>query len=172
MFNFVLGNDIYNAEKIASTQQYRTNNPNLLNLMNSSNRYTYIDNAGNLITDLATLASMNEGANAKQYWTPWSFGNATAVPHSWAIESGSFLRLQNVTLGYTIPKKYTKKFLCEQFRVYCTLNNVFVLTDYSGYDPEVSSSIRGSKASGLTPGVDYSAYPKSFSWTLGVNLTF
>lgn len=172
MFNFVLGNDIYNAEKIASTQQYRTSNPNLLNIMNSSNRYTYIDNAGNLVTDLATLAAMNEGANAKKYWTPWSFGNATAVPHSWAVENGSFLRLQNVTVGYTIPAKYTKKFLCEQFRVYCTLNNVFVLTDYSGYDPEVSSSIRGSKASGLTPGVDYSAYPKSFSWTLGVNLTF
>lgn len=172
MFSFVIGNDIYNAEKIASTQQYRTSNPNLLNIMNSSNRYTYIDESGSLITDLATLAAMNEGANAKQYWTPWSFGNAVAIPHSWAIEDGSFLRLQNVTLGYTIPKKYTKKFLCEQFRVYCTLNNVFCLTNYSGYDPEVSSSIRNSNASGLTPGVDYSCYPKSFSWTLGVNLTF
>lgn len=172
MFSFVIGNDIYNAEKIASTQQYRTSNPNLLDIMNSGNRYTYIDNAGKLVTDLATLAQMNEGANAKEYWTPWSFGNAVAVPHSWAIEDGSFLRLQNVTVGYTVPKKYTKKFLCEMLRVYCTLNNVFCLTGYSGYDPEVSSSIRGDKASGLTPGVDYSAYPKSFSWTLGLNLTF
>ena len=172
MFNYVLGKDIYNAEKIASTQQYRTNNPNLLDIMNSSNRYTYIDEGGNLVTDLATLAAMNEGANAKQYWTPWSFGNAVAVPHSWAVEDGSFLRLQNVTVGYTLPTSITKKFACEQFRVYCTLNNVFVLTDYSGYDPEVSSSIRGDKASGLTPGVDYSCYPKSFSWTVGLNLTF
>lgn len=172
MFNFVTGNDIYNAEKIASTQQYRTSNPNLLNIMKSSNRYTYIDNAGNLVTDLVSLAAMNEGANAKEYWTPWSFGNAVAIPHSWAIEDGSFLRLQNITVGYTLPKQLTKKFACEQFRVYCTLNNVYVWTNYSGYDPEVSSSIRGNKASGLTSGVDYSCYPKSFSWTLGVNLTF
>ena len=172
MFNYVIGKDIYNAEKISSTQQYRTNNPNLLDIMNSSNRYTYIDEKGGLVTDLATLAAMNEGVNAKQYWTPWSFGNAVAVPHSWAVEDGSFLRLQNVTVGYTLPTSITKKFACEQFRIYCTLNNVFVLTDYSGYDPEVNSSIRGDKASGLTPGVDYSCYPKSFSWTLGLNLTF
>ena len=172
MFNYVIGKDIYNAEKISSTQQYRTNNPNLLDIMNSSNRYTYIDEKGGLVTDLATLAAMNEGVNAKQYWTPWSFGNAVAVPHSWAVEDGSFLRLQNVTVGYTLPTSITKKFACEQFRIYCTLNKVFVLTDYSGYDPEVNSSIRGDKASGLTPGVDYSCYPKSFSWTLGLNLTF
>lgn len=172
MFSFVYGNDIYNAEKMSASQQYRVSNPNLLGFMNSSNRYTYIDNTGNLVTDLATLQQMNEGANAKEYWTPWSFGNAVITPHSWAIEDGSFLRLQNVTVGYTIPKKYTKKFMCEMLRVYCTLNNVFCLTSYSGYDPEVSSSVRGSKASGLTPGVDYSCYPKSFSWTLGVNLTF
>ena len=121
---------------------------------------------------MVSLAAMNEGANAKEYWTPWSFGNAVAIPHSWAIEDGSFLRLQNITVGYTLPKQLTKKFACEQFRVYCTLNNVYVWTNYSGYDPEVSSSIRGNKASGLTSGVDYSCYPKSFSWTLGVNLTF
>jgi len=57
-------------------------------------------------------------------------------------------------------------------RIYCTLNNVFCLTKYDGYDPEVSSAIRGSKTSGLTPGADYSAYPKSFSWTAGLNITF
>ena len=66
MFNYVIGKDIYNAEKISSTQQYRTNNPNLLDIMNSSNRYTYIDEKGGLVTDLATLAAMNEGVNAKQ----------------------------------------------------------------------------------------------------------
>ena len=43
---------------------------------------------------------------------------------------------------------------------------------YTEYDPEVNSAIRGSKTSGLTPGADYSAYPKSFSWTVGANITF
>ena len=175
MFSFVYGNDIYNASKIASTQQYRTSNyqSNLLNIMHVDNRYTYLDRtSGQLVTDLATLAEMNEGANAKQYWSPISFGTATVLPHSWAVEDGSFLRLQNITVGYTLPRKLTQKFLCEQFRVYCTLNNVYTWTSYSGYDPEVSSYVRGSSSSALTPGVDFSGYPKSFSYTFGVNLTF
>jgi TonB-linked SusC/RagA family outer membrane protein len=172
LFNFVYGNQIYNANKIASAQQYRATNPNMLSFMSQDSRYTYLDNNGNIVTDLATLAAMNEGANAKAYWSPFSFGNATVLPSSWAVEDGSYLRLQNVTVGYTIPTKLTKKFLCSQFRIYGTLNNVFVLTSYTGYDPEVNTAVRGSSTSGLTPGVDYSAYPKSFSWTLGVNVTF
>ncbi|MCL1942106.1 MAG: TonB-dependent receptor [Candidatus Azobacteroides sp.] len=171
-FNWVYGNQIYNADKIAFTQQYRTTYPNVLAYMNSSNRYTYLDAQGNVVTDLATLKEMNEGANAKQYWSPHSFGNAVVIPHSWAIEDGSFLRLQNITLGYTIPRAITRQFACEQFRLYCTLNNVWVWTNYTGYDPEVGTAVRSSSTSAVTPGVDYSSYPKSFSYTFGVNLTF
>lgn len=171
-FSFVVGNDIYNANKLASSQQYRTNYPNLLGFMNSDNRYTYLADNGTVVTDLATLAAMNEGANAKEYWSPLSFGNSNAVIHSWAIEDGSFLRLQNVTLGYTLPRKLAKKFAGERLRIYCTLNNAWVLTNYSGYDPEVSSAGRGSTSKLLIPGLDYSGYPKSFSWTLGLNVTF
>jgi len=173
LFNYVYGNKIYNANKIASSQQYRTTNPNLLGFMRQDNRYTYLSADGKLVTDLATLAAMNEeGAIAKQYWSPFSFGNATVLCYDWAIEDGSFLRLQNVTIGYTIPVKLTKKIKCDRFRLYCTLNNLWILTNYSGYDPEVSSPVRGSSTSGLTPGVDYSSYPKSLSWTFGVNVSF
>lgn len=172
MFSWVYGNKIYNANKIASSQQYRTNNPNLLEFMNSNNRYSYIDENGKQLTSLADLARYNEGDNAKEYWSPLSFGNANVVPHSWAIEDGSFLRLQNITVGYTLPQNWTQKFACSQLRLYCTLNNVFCWTNYTGYDPEVSSPVRSSSTSGLTPGVDYSSYPKSFSWTAGVNITF
>ncbi|GAO31190.1 SusC/RagA family TonB-linked outer membrane protein [Geofilum rubicundum] len=173
MFNFVYGNDIYNANKIASSQQYRTSNPNLLAFMAADNSYTYLDrSSGELVTDLATLREMNEGANAKEYWSPYSFGNATVVPHSWAIEDGSFLRFQNLTLGYTLPTPVSQRIGSENLRIYGTLNNIWVWTNYTGYDPEVSSPVRGSAPSGLTPGVDYSSYPKSFSWTLGINLTF
>ncbi|MDR0542902.1 MAG: TonB-dependent receptor [Dysgonamonadaceae bacterium] len=172
-FSFVVGNDIYNASKLAASQQYRTSWPNLLAFMSSDNRYTYIDMAdGSVITDLDRLAAMNEGANAKEYWSPLSFGNSNAVIHSWAIEDGSFLRLQNVTLGYTIPEHLSKKFACQSLRAYCTLNNVWVWTNYSGYDPEVNSGGRNSTPKQLIPGVDYSGYPKSFSWTFGLNITF
>jgi len=173
LFSYIYGNQIYNANKIASSQQYRTSFPNMLNTMTQDNRYTYLDNAtGLLVTDLATLAAMNEGENAKEYWSPLSFGNATVIPSSWAIEDGSFLRLQNVSVGYNIPAKLLKKFACNQFRFYCTLNNLWVLTNYTGYDPEVSTAVRGSSTSGLTPGVDYSSYPKSIGATFGLNVTF
>jgi TonB-dependent starch-binding outer membrane protein SusC len=173
LFSYVVGQDVYNADKIATSQQYRTSYPNMQAFMSGDNRYSYLDRStGQMVTDLATLAQMNEGANAKEYWSPFTFGNASVLPHSWAIEDGSFLRLQNVTLGYTLPQKITEKALIKRFRVYCTLNNVWILTNYTGYDPEVSSPVRSSSTSGLTPNVDYSSYPKSFSFTLGANLTF
>jgi len=171
-FTYVYGNDIYNANKANMTEQYRTDWPNLLDYMNSAGRYTYIADDGTVVTDLATLAAMNEGANAKKYWSPLSFGNSNAVVNSWLIEDGSFLRLQNVTLGYTLPQKISRKFSVQRLRAYCTLNNVWIWTNYSGYDPEVSSPGRGSTSPQMIPGLDYSGYPKSFSWTFGLNLTF
>jgi hypothetical protein len=87
LVNFVYGNDIYNANKIASSQKYRTSYPNMLSIMDVGNRYTYLDrSSGELVTDLATLRQMNEGENAKALWSPFSLGNATVLPHSWAIE--------------------------------------------------------------------------------------
>ena len=90
------------------------------------------------------------------------------VVTSWAIEDGSFLRLNNVTLGYSLPKKIISKVGMTQCRFYVTVNNAWIWTTYSGFDPEVST-VRGSP---LTPGVDYSAYPKARSYTFGINLSF
>ena len=171
-FAFVYGNDIYNANKAIMTQQYRTNWPNMLSSMSSDNRYTYLADDGTIVTDLETLAAMNEGANAKELWSPFSFGNSNAAVHSWLIEDGSFLRLQNVTLGYTLPNKLSSRAKIERLRLYCTLNNLYVWTKYSGFDPEVSSPGRNDTQKQLIPGLDYSGYPKSFSWTLGLNVTF
>lgn len=173
-FNFVVGNDVYNMDKMASSQSYRNSWASLRGEMTpvtlGGSAWTYLDQAtGTIVTDYETLKAMNASATI---WSPASLSDNNPLPTSWAVEDGSFLRLQNVTLGFTLPKEWTRKFACEQFRLYCTLNNVFCLTGYDGYDPEVNSAIRGSKTSGLTPGADFSAYPKSFSWTAGVNITF
>lgn len=173
-FNFVVGNDIYNMDKMVSSQSYRNSYANLRANMApvtlGGKAWTYLDHAtGAIITDYETLKNMNANAS---YWSGTTMSDNNPVPTSWAIEDGSFLRLQNLTVGFTLPKDWTKKFACNQLRLYCTLNNVFCLTKYEGYDPEVSTAIRNSKTSGLTPGADFSAYPKSFSWTAGVNITF
>lgn len=167
--NWVYGNDIYNANKIAVSQNYRSSYGNMLNTMNSDNRFKYINEKGAVVTNLEELRILNQNANI---WSPFSFGNAVPVFHSWAVEDGSFLRLNNLTMGYTLPIQISKKIGMSQLRFYATGTNLWIWTNYSGYDPEVSSTVRNSSYNALTPGVDYSAYPKSRSITVGVNVTF
>ena len=140
----------------------------MLDDVNSSNRFKYIDANGNLVTDLAELAKLNADASI---WSPFSFGTATPVVHSWAIEDGSFIRLNNVTIGYSLPKNVISKIGMSKLRVYATVYNALLFTKYSGYDPEVSTT-RNSGYTQLTPGVDYSAYPKARTYTFGVNVSF
>jgi TonB-linked SusC/RagA family outer membrane protein len=176
LFNWSLGNDIYNSGKIEFNQYYRTTYGNMLNTMNSAKRFTYIDidgeitgTAGGVVTDLEQLRQLNQN---KTIWSGNnSFGTATAVIHSWAVEDGSFLRLNQLTLGYTFPKQLVKKIGMSQLRMYATGYNLWLLTKYTGYDPEVSTT-RSNSYAALTPGIDYSAYPKSRSITFGVNVTF
>ena len=173
-FNYVVGNDVYNLDKMVSSQSYRNSYASLRQEMTpvtlGGKAWTYMDQAtGKIITDYETLKNMNANASI---WSAATLSDNNPVPTSWAVEDGSFLRLQNLTVGFTFPKMWTKKFACNSLRLYCTLTNVFCLTSYSGYDPEVNSSIRGSKTSGLTPGADFSSYPKSFSWTVGANISF
>lgn len=176
LLNWSLGNDMYNTGKIEFNQYYRTTYGNMLNSMNMENRFTYIDidgsftgKAGGIVTDLAQLAEMNKG---KTLWNGNnSFGTATAVIHSWAVEDGSFLRLNTLTLGYTLPERLVSGIGLKKLRIYATGYNLALWTKYTGYDPEVSTT-RSSGYAALTPGIDYSAYPRSRSVTFGVNVTF
>jgi len=167
-FNFVSGNDIYNTGRVSFDMNYRTTYGNMLDRMNSSNRFKYIDESGALVTNLEQLRTLNANANI---WTPFSMGNASPVFHSDAVEDGSFLRLNNLTLGYSLPKLLISKVRMTRLRVYATVFNAFLWTKYTGYDPEVSAT-RNSSYTALTPGVDYSAYPKSRTFTAGINVTF
>jgi hypothetical protein len=90
-------------------------------------------------------------------------------PSSYQVEDGSFIRLRNVTLGYSVPsKKLFGDSGIDRLRFYITGTNLFTITDYLGYNPEVSNISNNS----LTPGEDYGAYPLTRSFTMGVNLTF
>jgi len=162
-FNYALDYKVYNANKIEFTSSRKFTNRNLVKQMNVDNRWTNIDwQTGELITDPAALASVNEGTCM---WAPFI---GQAVLTDWAMEDGSFLRLQSATIGYTFPEKWTNKIHVRKLRIYVTGTNLFCLTNYSGYDPEVNTR----RATPLTPGVDYSAYPKSRGFVAGINLTF
>lgn len=143
MLQFVYGNDVYNAQRLFCTQ-----------------------------TDLEMMNFMGEVRNR---WTPSNASNTIPSAKGYVrydiysryVEDGSFLRLKNITLGYTLPAKLTQRFWVSTLRFYLTAQNLFCLTAYSGADPEVSM-----RSSALMPSFDYGAYPKSRSYTVGVQINF
>ncbi len=159
--NFVYGNNILNANRIEFSNGY-TPNSNLL--LEMKDRWRTVNEQGQVVTDPVELAALN--ANAK-IWRPITAAGAFQL-HSWAIEDGSFLRINNISIGYNFPVKAIKRIGMKKLRVYVTGNNLAVFTSYSGYDPEVNAR----KNNPLTPGVDYSAYPRSRMYMFGLNATF
>ena len=143
MFQFVVGNDVYNATRMYAnqTRDERTNH-----LAETKDRWT-TTNASNKV--------------------PSAQGYIRSELYSRFIEDGSFLRLKNVTLGYTLPRKLLQRTPIKKARVYGTVQNLFCLTRYSGYDPEVNTL-----SSPLMPGFDWGAYPKSQTFTFGVEVQF
>lgn len=87
---------------------------------------------------------------------------------TWHLEDGSYLRLQNVALGYTLPETWTRHFYVEKMRIYVSGQNLVTFTKYSGYNPEVNAR----PDSALTPGEDYGTYPLARTFMFGVNVTF
>ena len=131
-------------------------------------------NANRLIFENASKAGLNM---FKSYTDRWRNGEQTDIPRVMAngmnvyssrvVEDGSFLRLKNVTIGYTLPRSVLRKMHFDTMRVYVSAENLFTITGYSGPDPEVST-----RNSVLTPGFDWSAYPRSRSLTAGLSFTF
>lgn len=162
-FNFSIGNQVYNANKIEYTSTSKYQYRNMIDIMADGKRWTNLDpETGMLCNDPVRLAELN--ANT----TMWSPYMKQFVLTDWAVEDASFLRLNTLTLGYTLPQSLTKRVGINSLRFYCTAYNVFTITGYSGYDPE-SDCIR---KDALTPGVDYSGYPRSRSFVVGLNLNF
>ena len=159
MFNFSVGNKVYNANKIEYSTQYLYKDNNML--AEVADRFRWFDDAGVKVNDPTALAALNANTTG---WTPPA---GAYFLHSYAIEDGSFLRLNNVTLGYSLGKEFTKQLGLSNFRLYFTMNNVFTITGYSGYDPEANT-----RRNPLTPGVDYAAYPRSRFILSGVDITF
>jgi iron complex outermembrane receptor protein len=112
-----------------------------------------LDKSSNVRSDIATSAESASNSNAFS---------------SRFIEDGSFLRLANLTVGYTFNTKSIK--WLSKLRVYATGNNLLLITKYKGFDPEVNSDASSNNVPSL--GVDYSSFPKSRTYTFGVNLQF
>ena len=95
-----------------------------------------------------------------------SYGGNNYLPSDRFIQDGSFTRLRNVTLGYTLPSAITKKIYINQMRIYVKGSNIYTFTKFTGYTPEIGSS------DVLSNGIDYGTYPVTSVYSFGINLTF
>lgn len=165
--NFAVGHELFNMNSQRFIGPYL---PNQNSLQKMASRFALIDPAtGRETMNLARLAELNPNQHSGS--AMWSLNSSNVIAISDALdyylEDASFLRINNITLGYTLPANLTRKAFISNARIYFTLNNIHTFTDYSGYDPEVSAT-----SSALTRGVDNSAYPRAKSYVIGLNLTF
>lgn len=169
-FTYQIGGDVYNANAMHSMMGNKDNDlgANRLAIISDCFKIYDVDANGDLmaVTEPSALAKLNENA---KYALPYSeYGIATSE----FIEDASYLRLQNLTIGYTLPKTWMKKVGVQNLRVYFTGTNLFCLDSYSGLDPDVNTNMDAGGDGFPTPNYDYNAYPKARSYTFGLNLTF
>ena len=147
-FQWSYGNDIYNA-----------------------NRYVFESSR-------IAYKSMNRFASFADRWTPDNLDATIPVIRGEAeslgtyastrtVEDGSYLKLKTVSLGYTFPAETVKKMGLSRLKIYTSAQNLFTWTNYTGFDPEVSV-LRGA----LTPGFDFSAYPRASTLSVGLSAAF
>ena len=137
-------------------------------------------NIGNLdkggINNWNTLKSMSDNSYSAAYNPTGTFhgensnGNYSSLFRSAYVEDGSFLKCDYITLGYAIPKSISDKLNLNKFRLFARINNPFMITRYSWFDPEVNAI--GGTAGRVGGGVDLGSYPRSTSITLGLSLNF
>ncbi|TLX78245.1 TonB-dependent receptor [Labilibacter sediminis] len=151
LFQWSYGFDVLNVNKMQFASPFANNNFN--GFSDFADAWTPFNN------DTDVHATYYAGVIASA-----PAGNLT---HSGLVEDGSYLRLKNVTLGYTLPKRLLSKLRMKQVRLYVSGQNLYTWTNYTGYDPDVSI-----KKSALTPNADYSSYPQSITVMGGIDIKF
>jgi TonB-linked SusC/RagA family outer membrane protein len=168
-FNWSYGNQIYDVSYLAAFYGSKEDGlyRNRLSALSSSYRIYDIEN-GQLtsVTDPAALKALNKNATT---FLPYQ---ENPIASTLGIKDGSYLRLNTVVLGYTLPETLSGKIGMSRLRVYGTIYNAFVLTRYPGLDPDVNTNAHQGGAIYPTPGMDWGAYPHARSFVLGINARF
>lgn len=168
-FNWSYGNQIYNANKLASLYGPKEAGVYENKLAIQGNSYKIYDVVNGQLVRLTTPDQLN-AANADAS-VPLAY-NEVGLTSTLGIEDGSFLRLNTLNLGYTLPKSLLSKAGISNLRIYGSIYNVFTITKYSGLDPEVNADPSHNNAVYPTIGLDYGTYPRARSFVIGLNLGF
>lgn len=168
-FTYQIGGDVYNANAMHSMMGNKDTSFgwNRLSIVSDTWKMYDIDGNGDLVavTDPTALANLNAGV---KYALPYyEYG----LVNSEFIEDASYLRLNTLTLGYTLPKNLTKKVGISNLRIYFTGGNLFCITGYKGSDPDVNTRPGGNNGF-PTPNYDWNSYPRARTFTFGLNVAF
>lgn len=174
-FTYMLDYDINNATSYMLSSSINNKNKfhNVLSKFSNGWQYNDIDGSitgtkGDILYKLYyvdnSVAMYKNHNSGRSLWNPADV--TKNITHSYFIEDGSFLRCSDITIGYTLPSKFIKKLGISKARFYASATNLFIITNYSGYDPEVDIQ------TGLTCGMDYNRYPRARSFVFGTNITF
>lgn len=166
-FNWTLGNDVYNANKMCALYGYKEGGVFENKLAIVKNCYKIYDVQDGQLVALTTPEQLNE-AN-KNATLPLAYSENGYVSDL-AIEDGSYLRLGTLTFGYTLPKHIVSKIHIKNLRIYGSIYNLFTLSGYTGLDPEVSTAMSGTGYPKL--GLDWGSYPRARSYVVGLNVNF
>lgn len=168
-FNWSYGNQVYNANYLAAFYGSKEDGlyRNRLNYLSTSYKIYDIRN-GQLVsvTDPTELNALN--ANATTF-LPF---HENPIVSTLGIQDGSFLRLNTVTLGYNLPESITHRIKISRIRIYGAIYNALTITNYPGLDPEVNTNTSQGGAQYPTTGLDWGAYPRARSFTVGLNVGF
>ena len=192
-----LGDILYdgNDGKGGPNKQYALGNPNPDFTYSITNTFTYKNfdlsifltgsQGGKILNAVSFQAMgmynlyMNQRADAANFWTPSnpdskipapraSFGNNNLVMSDRFLEDASYLRIQNVRLGYDLPLEWARKIKMSHLKIYCSGQNLYVFTKYSGLDPEIGSLNQNP----VLQNIDYGRYPTPRVITFGLNAEF
>ena len=159
--NGVYGNKIYNMLREKYTNPM--SNSGMLKEVTGIAKIGLKDPAGSA-TDINNVYITNPDAKVQRMHT--TDANTNNRVSDRFVEDGSYLRIKNISVGYTFPKKLLSKYQIESLRIYVNIQNLHTFTNYSGYDPEIGSY------NVLLRNIDYARYPSQRTYTFGLNLSF
>lgn len=179
--NGSVGNKVFNYLSIQLTemnnlyvnQLKKVNNHAVITAINPNKDYSSGYKGNNAITayhwydDIDNVQVLNGGSMPRVVIGDPNENNRISDRY---VENGSYLRIKNITLGYTLPKKILTPVHIENVRLYCNIQNLCTITGYKGYDPEVGAST--ADQNGYVYGLDYGRYPSPTVYSFGLNVTF
>lgn len=121
----------------------------------------FYNNGTEILGRWQSASNPGDGWTPRLYGTKGSFVNLEGVANSRFVEKGDFVKVDNITLGYSFDKSVIEKVSLSKFRVYAVLQNAIMFTKYTGIDPEMEST-----------GMDYNSVPRQMTFSMGINATF